>query len=359
MSSEFCVLPVVVAGEPDAGVRAAVEGACEVDRRTPDPTSSHDDFVRQAGPWLHRLAHPARSAEFLLVAVAGSPTGLAGLSPDDVVGYASGELPLQHNTHLVESLQVRVLPEARGRGIGTALLDAVIAAAPGRTHLSGWIGVPVADAGEPGALTSRTDPIAGRRTSETDWVRSRGFEVAQVERYSRLDVPAAPEPAAAPPGYALTAWVGPTPDALRAPYAALMDAFERDHPTGDVATEAATWSADELAAMEAANDSIVERATAVAVHEASGELVAATRLRRNRGREASAEQGVTVVRADHRGRGLGLAIKRANLVAAKAAWPGLARVHTWNAGENDHMWAVNEALGFRTAGVEIAWQRAL
>ena len=55
--------------------------------------------------------------------------------------------------------------------------------------------------------------------------------------------------------------------------------------------------------------------------------------------------------------GLGLALKLANLDAVRAAWPDARRIHTWNAGENDAMWRVNEALGFETAGAEALWQK--
>ena len=66
--------------------------------------------------------------------------------------------------------------------------------------------------------------------------------------------------------------------------------------------------------------------------------------------------GGTMVRKSDRGHGLGLALKRANLRTAKRGWPALERVHTWNAGENDHMWRINEQVGYVTMGAEVGWQ---
>ena len=49
----------------------------------------------------------------------------------------------------------------------------------------------------------------------------------------------------------------------------------------------------------------------------------------------------------HRGHRLGLRLKADNLIRATDAEPALRAIDTWNAEENLHMVAVNEALGFR------------
>ena len=41
------------------------------------------------------------------------------------------------------------------------------------------------------------------------------------------------------------------------------------------------------------------------------------------------------------------------------AEPQLATVDTWNAESNDHMIAVNEALGYRVMGRELQFQKSL
>ena len=67
----------------------------------------------------------------------------------------------------------------------------------------------------------------------------------------------------------------------------------------------------------------------------------------------------TLVVGVHRGHGLGMLVKLANLVELAEVAPERAVVYTWNADENDHMLAINIALGFRRRGLEAAWQREL
>ena len=68
-------------------------------------------------------------------------------------------------------------------------------------------------------------------------------------------------------------------------------------------------------------------------------------------------QGDTLVHGDHRGHRLGMLVKVANLEAMAAERPSTRRVHTWNAGENQWMLAINVALGFRRVATEGAWQK--
>lgn len=37
----------------------------------------------------------------------------------------------------------------------------------------------------------------------------------------------------------------------------------------------------------------------------------------------------------------------------------MQRVHTWNAGENSHMLAINTALGFRPVSLEGVWEKRM
>jgi hypothetical protein len=52
-------------------------------------------------------------------------------------------------------------------------------------------------------------------------------------------------------------------------------------------------------------------------------------------------------------------VKVANLRRAQEKWPRARSVLTWNASENQHMLAINTALGFRPAGYEGEWQKRL
>ena len=71
-----------------------------------------------------------------------------------------------------------------------------------------------------------------------------------------------------------------------------------------------------------------------------------------------AEQDDTLVAAGHRGHRLGMLVKIANL-RRLAELPRVERVTTFNAAENEHMLAINVALGFRPAGWDGEWQRSV
>lgn len=94
-------------------------------------------------------------------------------------------------------------------------------------------------------------------------------------------------------------------------------------------------------------------------HCASGELAGYTEVWVKLDDPAVAYQENTIVRADHRGHRLGMWLKAANLQTLARDFPQVRRIHTWNAEENEHMLAINVALGFAPAGVEGAWQLRL
>jgi RimJ/RimL family protein N-acetyltransferase len=81
--------------------------------------------------------------------------------------------------------------------------------------------------------------------------------------------------------------------------------------------------------------------------DATGRIVARTKLSFEADDETYARQRVTIVEPAHRGRRLGLVVKSANHAYARAHEPALRVIDTWNAEENTHMRAVNAALGFQ------------
>ena len=360
MSNDWTVLrlPLPEDGAARDDVLTALTGAVAIERVALQELAGHTDYVATPEARLHRLENRVSFIRPVFLALAGDRDTIDGIRPDDVLGYAAGGLPLADNRHLVDDVEVRVRPDVRRRGIGTSLLDALIAFArsEGRTHLLGWATAPIADEDDPRALRSRTDPIPAERTATAEFALARGFTVAQVERWSLQRVPADPPPAEVAPGYRLESWIGLTAPELRAGFAALWATFTLEAPLGDVALEDESWSAERLEAIEAASADIVERCTTLAIHEASGEVVGASQLFRDLDKHTAAIQGGTMVRKSDRGHGLGLALKRANLRTAKRGWPALERVHTWNAGENDHMWRINEQVGYVTMGAEVGWQ---
>lgn len=68
-------------------------------------------------------------------------------------------------------------------------------------------------------------------------------------------------------------------------------------------------------------------------------------------------QDDTLVMPDHRGRGLGMALKVAVLELLAAEHPERRVIHTWNAVENTFMQRINRDLGFRPVERELEMQR--
>ena len=90
---------------------------------------------------------------------------------------------------------------------------------------------------------------------------------------------------------------------------------------------------------------------------ASRWLVAFTEIQIPRDSPTFAYHQDTLVLREHRGRGLGRLLKLANVVALRGAFPAVRTVRTWNAVENAHMIAVNEAMGYEPTGFVREWQK--
>jgi hypothetical protein len=67
----------------------------------------------------------------------------------------------------------------------------------------------------------------------------------------------------------------------------------------------------------------------------------------------------TIVHPDHRGHRLGMAVKARNLRALQEAYPDRSRVVTHNSEQNDHMLAINIAMGFEPVELSVEFQRKL
>nr|WP_269449943.1 GNAT family N-acetyltransferase [Auraticoccus cholistanensis] len=287
------------------------------------------------------------------------------------MGWGQASLPLRDNLHTAE-LFVEVDPAARRVGVGTALVRALEAQAreAGRHTLLSWTThSEEADPADPDALTAPTG-VGSLRSSDPSaaFALGHGYRLEQTERHSQLDVPVPAEvldplrrrAEDAAGGYRVLTWTGPTPPEHRAGMARLHQRMSVDVPTADLEIGEEVWDVERVVRSD-------ERAvrmgrtvlTAVAQHVASGELVAYTLLFCPQEDEAVAWQGDTLVHGEHRGHRLGLLVKVANLDQLARQRPGTRRIHTWNAGENQWMLAINVALGFRRVATEGAWQKRL
>ena len=320
---------------------------------------------------LERCLTPAEALEFwrgneyeerhLFLARAGG----------EPVGMCSVTLPLRENL-ATAGIDVLVIPARRRRGLGRALLEhaETVARARGRSSLDSFHEVPL-DA------VRRDSPMVAARSGAgqlpgddpaTAFALSAGYALEQVERSSRLMLPVPDarlarleaEALARSGDYILTAWDGHCPDTLVDGYAGLRARMSTDAPTAGMDWEREDWDVrrvrdDEQALVRSG----VQTSVAAAVYRPTGELVAYSVLAwRPRVPESLLQQD-TLVAAGHRGHRLGMLIKAANLRHAQEKWPPARSVLTWNASENQHMLAINTALGFRPAGYEGEWQKRL
>ncbi len=261
-----------------------------------------------------------------------------GEGDDGVVGWYLLHLPSTDNLHLA-SFDVMVRQDRARRGLGTALLRHVASRAleERRSLLHSW-----ARDGSRGEAFARSRGATGgiaqiRRVLELD--------KSAADRLGKLR--AAAESAAA--GYRFVSWIAPTPEEYRDQVAAIHNALA-DAPH-DPSWHPPSWDAERVRKV----DRWIERRrirlyTVAACHQAIGELAALTQV----GVESDVPdwgfQELTAVARAHRGHRLGLLLKVAMQQWLAEAEPQLRRILTGNAGANDYMIAINEALGYRVSG---------
>jgi GNAT superfamily N-acetyltransferase/RimJ/RimL family protein N-acetyltransferase len=258
-----------------------------------------------------------------------------GRAEGSVAGWYRLELPDLENLDRA-NLDLIVPPEERRRGLGRGLLEhaAGRAAANGRRVLGG--GARNGTAGEAFARAVGAEPglVDIERMLELGPLADGRLAVLreQAERHAA--------------GYALVTWAGAVPEEFLEQMAALYAALNDAPHDPDVAPE--KWDAKRV--RERVNERRehygVRDYTVAARHLATGELAAATKVSVDPPDPGWGHQLITVVTAGHRGHRLGLLVKVAMLEWLAVAEPGLERMVTWNAEDNQHMIAVNEALGY-------------
>ena len=229
--------------------------------------------------------------------------GLGGRSDDPRRGYVAP----------------RVHPDARRRGVGTALLRECLefVESLGLERVSGQ------------AIDPGSKAFAERYGfSETD---------RQVEQVRRLNGEVAIDPL--PDGIEI-ATIAERPDLLEAAYPLARDEGYTDLALeGSISIPLDEWLHDEATLPEG---------SFVALRD--GEIVGYSGLMAH-DNDGVAEDGLTVVGRDWRRRGLAKALKQRELAWAKDA--GLREVVTWTQTGNDGMRAVNERLGYEYRDVAI------
>lgn len=242
---------------------------------------------------------------------------------------------------------VDVAPAERRRGHGTRMLEHLAAEAKelGREVLHAGVDWR-AEAGE-----------EGTGVSGVEFLRHHGFALGLVELQRRLELPVPAERLAAlrdeayaaSSSYTLRSWVGPIPDELLQGWAELDAAVQTEAPMGDLDLEAQTPDVEEVRHGEqvmAEQKRVPYHAVALDPEDA---VVAFSQLVTSGYEPGRAYQWGTLVRRDHRGHRLGLAVKVANVELLQREAPEVTHVLTWNAGVNEHMIGINERIGFRVS----------
>jgi RimJ/RimL family protein N-acetyltransferase len=168
------------------------------------------------------------------------------------------------------------------------------------------------------------------------------------------------DPRATPKGYTLVTFGNYWPDKHLEDRCELGRRMSTDAPMGEHELDEEVWDANRVRALEASLAAQNRaKVTTAAQHDASGRIVAFTEVAIPLGAPESAWQHDTLVMREHRGHGLGFAMKVANFFAVQDEYPGVRRINTWNAEDNAPMIAVNEDLGFRVEAHANDWTRPI
>lgn len=238
-----------------------------------------------------------------------------------------------------------VHPDHRRRGHGSQLLAALegIAQEHGRTVLTAEAAYPY------------DGPADGAGSAGPEFASRHGYSFGLGDVMRVLDLPTDParlerllaEAASHHPSYTIRTWIGPVPDDIVAGWVELNALVATEAPTGDL--EVAPHAADVAVhrareAVSAAQRRTNFHATAL---DADGRPVAYNELVLPELDPGRVYQWGTLVRREHRGHRLGMAVKAANLLQLQQAHPEPLLLATYNAEVNSHMIGINEQLGFR------------
>jgi RimJ/RimL family protein N-acetyltransferase len=207
------------------------------------------------------------------------------------------------------------------------------------------------------------ETVAFQGAPADEFWRAMGARPTQLEARRVLDVRKSPpghfarirdDAARAAAGYSLVTWTGVTPQERLAGVAGILNAMnDAPHSPG---YEDAAWDADRV--RERADSSHVRMGarsySVAAIHAATGEMAALTQVEVDPDTSEWGHQGLTAVTRSHRGHRLGLLVKASMLDWLAEAEPKIERIETGNDSTNQHMIAVNEALGYEI--FEPLWQ---
>jgi GNAT superfamily N-acetyltransferase len=271
----------------------------------------------------------------------------AWLATDDSgtpVGCYLLRLPDRENLTMARCI-LAIDPARRRAGIGTALLAhcGTQARRAGRSRLVGFVRDDT-----PGAAFAAA---VGARGGIPDLTRVLHVDAALAARLASLRADAQSQAG----GYSLLSWVGPTPDE-HINQVVMVHGAMADAPR-DEGVDPNVWDADRVRRSEQIMvESGLTHYVVAARHDASGSVAALTEIVTEADTPDWAFQQVTAVLPEHRGHRLGLLVKIAMMELLTDREPNVRHIQTGNAGANDHMIAINEALGYQVTCVYRDWE---
>jgi mycothiol synthase len=218
---------------------------------------------------------------------------------------------------------VTVRPDARGRGIGSALLD----------RLRGW--------GREGGADQLETWLADGDEPSLAYARRRRFETVAREIGFELDLPTATVGEPAPPDGVEIVCLADRPALADGMYDVASEAIP-DIPGSEVYV---MYPRAEFVERHLRRPHGLAEGTFVAL--ADGEVAGYAKLRLSGARPGVAINGLTAVKRAWRGRGIAGALKRTQVAWATAA--GYERLVAANEVRNEPIRRLNERLGYRPA----------
>ena len=263
---------------------------------------------------------------------------LAARDGDRTVGVADLGLSVSDNPDVGE-LEISVHPDRRREGIGRLLWDDALARlrADGRTTIVSEVFVPH------GADSSPAYSFA----------TAMGMTAALGEDHLVLDLPVdAPDEQPAD-GYSIVTWGAVCPPEHVAAYVGMRNQMEQDVPRGDLVMAPVVFDEERLRVSQERTARHYHAIVAAARRTSDGAFGGYSLLYVPYDDDL-ALQDDTLVMPEHRGRGLGRAMKLATLQILQREHPDRVAIHTWTAADNTAMQRTNLAFGFRP--VERMWE---
>lgn len=325
----------------------------DIVRVVPDDTGTVGQIVA-LGEAITKVDSPWSHPSTLTSLTAMLRTGWDGEPPEQYVGVlgeqviGSARLWASNYDNLdVAWLDVGVHPDHRRRGHGTQLLASLTdrANSLNRTSLgmSGWASAPTRGFATRAGFKFGLEEV-NRRLYVDDVPDGFAELVDRARRDNARD-------------YEFVNISGRVPPELLESMTDLQAAIN-DAPWDDIEMEPEAFPVERLAAYEQAQlDGGKRLHRVLARHRETGELVGHTIIAVEAERPHFGEQHDTSVVRQHRGHRLGLVLKGLMLDYLREVEPQARSFDTWNAASNDHMIAVNEAMGFRVMGHALAYQR--